>query len=263
MKQHPIGMRRETMPLLAILLTALVSNAQVNFYSKEKEAALGAQLAAEFRKGTTSIDRVSVRDYLERIGGKLASQIPDTVITYSFSAIRENRSNNTHEPNALPGGYIFVPAILFLTAENEAEFAGMLAHAIAHVAARHGTRQATRGQTANLASVPLVFTSVDGANSAIPLGLLTFQRQYELEADKLAVEMMSRAGYDPNALAAYIDRVQPEPATTIPQVRSPLPSKALRIAAIQQTIEKLPSRTYTTDDSFQPIREEVRQSLTN
>lgn len=253
-------MRRDVMRLRAslVLLTTLISSAQerpigkgVNFYSREKEAALGAQLAAELRQKTTPIDRAAVRDYVERIGAKLTAQLLDTGITYSFSSITNNISNTTHEPYALPGGYIFVPAILFLTAENEAEFAGMLAHAITHVAERHYTRQASRQQ--------VILLGAAGANAqAIPLGLLPFHRQFEIEADKLAVEVMSGAGYDPEALAGYIGRVQRE-LLTVQQVRSPLPARASRIAAIREAIEKLPSRTYTSDDSFQAIREEVRK----
>jgi len=57
---------------------------------------------------------------------------------------------------ALPGGYFYVNSGLILAADDEAELAGVMAHEIAHVAARHITRQMTRGQYANIATIPLI-----------------------------------------------------------------------------------------------------------
>jgi len=117
----------------------------VDFYSLEKEASLGRQLAAEFRKRTTVIDSPTVQDYLDRLGRRLESHLPDANFPFTFSAIAEDPCPAIHEPAALPGGYVFVPAALFIAAQDEAEFSGLLAHAMEHIAQRHGTRQATRG----------------------------------------------------------------------------------------------------------------------
>ncbi|MBI1899348.1 MAG: M48 family metalloprotease [Acidobacteria bacterium] len=148
-----------------VLLTAGAAAAQerpigkgVNFYSREKEAALGAQLARETRERAKVIGNAVVQAYIEDIGRGLATQLPPDVFPCTF-AIVEGNANSTHEPLSLPGGYIFVPASLVLAARDEAEFAGMLAHAMAHVAERHGTRQATRGQILNQASIPLILSS--------------------------------------------------------------------------------------------------------
>src|SRR5258707_6777372 len=146
-----------------LLLFALTLSAQerqvgqgVSFYSVEKEAAIGASLARDVRQNTTAIERPVVLEYVQRIGGKLAAQLTSP-LSYTFSVIADDRGGPTHEPLSLPGGYIFVSSRLILTARNEAEFAGMLAHAMAHVAERHATRQSTRGQVANGASIPLIF----------------------------------------------------------------------------------------------------------
>src|SRR5258708_2973247 len=125
-------------------------------YSAEKEAAIGASLARDVRRSTTTVESAAVLEHVQRIGGKLAVQFTSP-LSYTFSVIVDDRGGPTHEPLSLLGGYIFVPAKLILTAKNDAEFAGMLAHAIAHVAERHGTRQATRRPVANTASIPLIF----------------------------------------------------------------------------------------------------------
>ena len=64
-----------------------------------------------------------------------------------------------YEPISLPGGFIFVPASTILAARNEAEFAGMLAHAMAHIAAHHGTRAASRQRIADRATIRLLIGS--------------------------------------------------------------------------------------------------------
>ncbi len=70
--------------LSVVLLGTLAVSAQerqvgqgVNFYSREKEAALGAQLAREVRQRTTPLDSVEVRGFVEQIGRKLAAQLSD------------------------------------------------------------------------------------------------------------------------------------------------------------------------------------------
>src|SRR5882672_10772550 len=154
------------MALLAsiLFLLALTLGAQerqlgqgVNFYSLTKEAAIGARLAEDLRKDTTAVESPAVRDYVQRIGGQLAQQLTNAPFSYTFAVIADDRGGRTHEPFSFPGGYIFVPANLILAAQDDAEFAGMLAHAMAHVAERHGTRLATQGELANLNTIPIVY----------------------------------------------------------------------------------------------------------
>ena len=122
--------------LLRAVFASLSASAQerrgINFYSKEKEASIGASLAADVRKNTTIIESAALSQYVERLGRKLAAVLPDSGIDYTFIVVEKNLGGSTHEPLALPGGYIFIPAELFLAARSESEFASMLAHAVAH-----------------------------------------------------------------------------------------------------------------------------------
>jgi predicted Zn-dependent protease len=234
----------------------------VNFYSREKEAVLGAGLAKEMRRGTTPIDNPRVQAYVEQLGAKLAAQLPEAGCSYTLAVIADH-GRRTHEPISLPGGYIFVRSDLFLAAQDEAEFTGMLAHAMAHTADRHSTRMATRGQIVNLASIPLIFMggwagAGDHAAVAIPIGFLSFHRKNELDADLLAVGMMDGAGYDPWALSRYIGRTQP-PDSDPPKPTSVLPPLSMRLERITLGIQELPRRTYSArDDEFKAIQEEIR-----
>ena len=250
---------RSLMPVLAALsLTAQQRDLDrgVNFYSKEKEAALGKGLAADVLRQATKLDNPEVQAYVERVGGRLTAHLPDTSLTFTFTVLSDNHGGPTHEPISLPGGYIFVSSSLILAAQDEAEFAGMLAHAMIHVAARHGTREATRGEIANMANIPLIYAGGwqirDAAQVLVPVGFLKFQRANELEADREAVPILAASGYDPAALLRYISRVQPE-ATGQAIVFSAMPARDERIAAIKKAIQKL--------DDFSRIQDAVRSAM--
>ena len=118
----------------------------VNFYSLEKEIALGKQLAQEVERQAKIIDDPIIAEYVNRVGQNLVRN-SDAKVPFTIKVL------DTEEVNAfaLPGGFFFVNSGLILKADNEAELAGVMAHEIAHVAARHGTRQATRGEIAQIA----------------------------------------------------------------------------------------------------------------
>src|SRR5579864_6226547 len=118
--------------IILILAVAAAASAQ-DVIQDRKEAALGAQLAQEVRRRTTAIEIPGIQDYIDGIGRKLASQFSPKSL-YTFSLIPDDAGGETHEPLSLPRGYVFVSAGLIRSAANEAEVAGMLAHAMAHVA---------------------------------------------------------------------------------------------------------------------------------
>src|SRR6201995_3518034 len=144
----------------------------INFYSIEKEIALGKQLAQEVERQAKIVDDPIIAEYVNRVGQNLVRN-SDAKVPFTIKVL------DTEEVNAfaLPGGFFFVNSGLILKAESEAELAGVMAHEIAHVACRHGTRQATKGELINIASIPLIFMGGwagyairQGASVAIPLG---------------------------------------------------------------------------------------------
>ena len=183
---------------------------KVNFYSLEKEIALGKQLAQQVERGSKVINDPVVSEYVNRIGQNLVRN-SDAKVPFTIKVI-EDPSVNAF---ALPGGFFFVQSGLILKADNEAELAGVMAHEIAHVAARHGTRQATRGEIAQLATIPLIFMGgaaaygiYEASGLLVPLSFLKFSRNFEAEADYLGVQYMYKAGYDPTAFVDFFEKIQ-------------------------------------------------------
>src|SRR2546427_8063916 len=182
----------------------------VNFYSLEKEIALGKQLAQEVERQAKIIDDPVIAEYVNRVGQNLVRN-SEAKVPFTIKVLDSEEVNAF----ALPGGFFFVNSGLVMKAENEAELAGVMAHEIAHVAARHGTRQATRGTIINYASIPLIFMGGwtgyairQGAGLAIPLGFLTFSRGFESEADMLGLEYLYQTGYDPGSFVDFFEKIQ-------------------------------------------------------
>jgi predicted Zn-dependent protease len=216
----------------------------VNFYSLNKEIALGKQMAMEVERQAKIIEDPIVAEYVNRLGQNLVRN-SDAKVPFTIKVI------STEEVNAfaLPGGFFFVNSGLILKAENEAELAGVMSHEIAHVAARHGTRQATRGELINYASLPLIFMggwtgyALQGAASvAIPMGFLTFSRGFEKEADMLGLQYMYKAGYDPEAFVDFFEKLQTLEKTkpgTMAKVFSTHPMTEDRIRDAQKNIQEM------------------------
>ena len=215
----------------------------VNFYSLEKEIAIGKQLAQEVERQAKLVDDPVVAEYVNRVGQNLVRN-SDAKVPFTIKVL------DTEEVNAfaLPGGFFFVNSGLILKADNEAELAGVMAHEIAHVAARHGTKQATRGEIAQIAmiaasiAIPYGWTgyaAMQGAQLAIPLGFLRFSRAFESEADMLGLQYMYKTGYDPEAFVDFFEKIQTlekRKPGTMAKVFSTHPMTDDRITAAQKNI---------------------------
>ena len=216
----------------------------VNFYSIEKEMALGKQLAIEVKKQAKMVDDPIVGEYVNRLGQNLARN-SDAKIPVNFDIIDSDSVNAF----TLPGGYVFVNSGLIRVAETEAELAAAMAHEIGHVAARHSTRQQTRAQIANLATVPLIFLGGwtgyavrQGASLGIPMTFLTFSRAFEGEADLLGLEYLYKAGYDPSASIDIFERIaslEKRKPGTVAKVFATHPMTDDRIRAAQKNISEI------------------------
>jgi predicted Zn-dependent protease len=144
----------------------------------------------------------------------------------------------------------------------------LLAHVIAHVASRDRTRQASAAELTRISTVafpdPGGWTDYNQRQSpgmTIPLGFLQTWRERELDADRLAAGKMPAAGYDPEALARYIDREQAAQAGKARKVSSGMPSPAERLKAIHAVIGMLPAQSYPPHQGLDKAQEEVREEM--
>jgi len=236
----------------------------VNFYSLEKEIALGKEMAEEVQRQAKIIDDPVIAEFVNRLGQNLVRN-SDAKVPFTIKVLDSEEVNAF----ALPGGFFFVNSGLILDADTEAELAGVMAHEIAHVAARHGTRQATRGQMARIAmiavaiAVPYGWTGYaiqQGAGLSIPLGFLQFSRGMEREADLLGLQYMYKAGYDPTSFVDFFEKIQSmqkKKPGSMAKIFSTHPMTDARIKAAQHEIQKdlKPKPEYVVNTSeFNDVR---------
>jgi beta-barrel assembly-enhancing protease len=243
----------------------------VNFYSIEKEIALGKGLAQEVERSSKLIDDPVVTEYVNRIGQNLVRN-SDARVPFTIKVIDSDEVNAF----ALPGGFFYVNSGLILRAQEEAELAGVMAHEISHVTARHGTKNATKGDIMQIASIPAMifipysmagYAIYEGMNLAIPLTFLKFSRDAEREADFLGLQYMYKTGYDPNAFVTFFERIQADDKRrpgTIPKVFSTHPPTPDRIEAAQKEIARiLPNKPeyIVTTSEFDNVKARLRNIM--
>ncbi len=178
--------------------------------SREKEAAIGRQLAMEVEQQSKLVEDPIITEYVNRVGQNVVLH-SDAKIPFTIKVI------DTDDVNAfaLPGGYFFVNKGLILAADNESELAGVMAHEIAHVAARHAMENQGKGQLINWGILGGIIFGGGIAGTVLQnaggfgelLAGLKFTRGAEVEADRLGVQYLYAAGYDPTAMATMFEKL--------------------------------------------------------
>ncbi|MFQ5784637.1 MAG: M48 family metalloprotease [Alphaproteobacteria bacterium] len=158
-------------------------------------------------------ERPALSRYVAGIGERIkrATETPDTPFT--FTVVNSDIVNAF----ALPGGYVYVSRGLLALANSEAELAGVIAHETGHVTGRHTAKRYSRGVLAQLgAAIAGVATGNRMIGQLANLGAAAYVQGYsrsqELEADTLGVGYLARAGYDPEAMASFLEVLGAESA---------------------------------------------------
>jgi beta-barrel assembly-enhancing protease len=238
-----------------------------NWYSLDKQIAMGKSYSQQVESTSKLISDPMITEYVNRVGQNIVRN-SDALVPFTIKVL------DTDDVNAfaLPGGFFYVDSGLILAADNEAELAGVMSHEIAHVAACHAAREISRGQLMNLASIPLIFVgggigyaAQSLAGLAVPLGFMKFSRGFESEADFLGVEYMYKAGYDPQALTAFFEKVkamEKQRPGTLAKAFDTHPQTPDRIERTQKEINSLlpPESEYKVDTSeFEDIKSRLAE----
>ena len=170
------------------------------------EKSLGAQQHEQMVKAFGgAYENPEVQSYVDSLGQFLARTSEQPDLDYTFTVLDSPVVNAF----ALPGGYVYVTRGLLALAENEAQLAGVLAHG--HVNASHGLNRVGAGIFGELATLGLGLLlgeeAAEFGSSVAELGMRAYSRDQEYEADVLGVQYLARAGYDPGAMAGFLDNL--------------------------------------------------------
>jgi predicted Zn-dependent protease len=189
---------------------------QYTTLSPSQEREIGAQQHPQIlQEFGGAYDDPALQAYVEEVGSGLAavSDLPGD--DFTFTILNSDLVNAF----ALPGGYVYVSRGLLALAENEAELAGVLGHEIGHVTARHAAQRQTQATGAGiLATLGTIGAAILGGQVAGEIAqqvagagaqayVAGYSRDQELEADTLGIRYMAGAGYDPQAMATFLRKL--------------------------------------------------------
>lgn len=206
-----------------------------------QERQLGWTFDHEIRKKVVMIDDPIVLGVVNEIGQSIVRQIQPQPFIYHFRVIE----NPTLNAFAVPGGYIYLHSGTVLAVGSVDELAGVLAHEIGHVKGRHYARlQAKAAIPDLLAGVAGIVAAAATGNAAAAVTTqavneaikLRYTREFEAEADRLGATFMARAGYDPEGMVHFFQRIvltEKERPNSIPPYLYSHPDVKDRIAAVE------------------------------
>ncbi|MBA2368024.1 MAG: M48 family metallopeptidase [Candidatus Protochlamydia sp.] len=180
---------------------------------------------------------------------------------FHFHLLRDQKTVNAF---ALPGGQIFITLGLYNLLKNDAELAGVLAHEMGHVIQRHSAQQMAKGQLGQLLVTAVAVGANDGSNRGYQAAMianvinqmtqLRYGRKDELEADQWGLQLMSEAGYNPEAMIIVMEVLQKaSPGGHQPEMLLSHPYPAHRIEKIKEYLKAHP-KIYKKNSSNNEIR---------
>lgn len=179
------------------------------FLSAEKEVSLGRSLAEKIEKKFKLADS-ETQNRINNIGIQLADVCDRQDICYHFKVIKDKEVNAL----SLPGGFIYVSDSLVKKVSSDDEIAAVLAHEIGHVAARHSVKRMQGNYLYNFLRILVSQMPSDDLNMnreidfAFANLIIRYAKEDEVEADKLSVKYMKRAGFNSSALLSMLDKIE-------------------------------------------------------
>ncbi|MEN8205794.1 MAG: M48 family metalloprotease [Pseudomonadota bacterium] len=240
--------------------------------SPQQDKALGAFFMRQIRQSGIILEDQETTAYLSALGHKLAIHSENPGFNFTFFMVNDSSINAF----AGPGGYIGANVGLFLASESESELAGVLAHEIAHVTQRHLARAFDAQEKMSVPTMAAILASIllgaatDGSVGAAALmatqaaslqSQINFTRANEKEADRVGIQTLADADFDPFGMPVFFERLQKNSklyGTRPPEFLSTHPVTLNRIAEATTRAESYPRAKQNNSMGFLLIQAKMR-----
>lgn len=242
--------------------------------SPAEEYRTGEAVIRNIRRAGGVLDDPLIQGYLNELGFRLVAA-SETQQPFHFFLIKDGSINAF----ALPGGFIGINAGLILASKSENELAGVMAHEIAHITQRHHARQYEQGEN----SIPILATLIaamilgsqnneigQAALASVAAGSaqqqINFTRENEKEADRIGIELLINAEFNPHGMAAFFDTLDKESrlyGDSIPEFLRSHPVNPSRIADSKHRASKYPNLLTTSSTSYHLLRTRLKVLATD
>ncbi len=213
--------------------------------SRAEERQLGSIIAAQIRSSLNVLSDPELNSYVQSLGTRLVSAGANADLKYTFLIVADPAVNAF----ATPGGVVTIFTGLIDTAENESEVAGVMAHEIAHIEQRHMARAMAHARQINIATALGVLASiaaavvvpgagVAGMQSTLAAGQqaqLAFSRSNEQEADRVGIDLLTEAHFDPEGMPSFFERLQKATELSRGQIPELLMTHPVTLSRISDT----------------------------
>ncbi|MDD3375140.1 MAG: M48 family metalloprotease, partial [Candidatus Omnitrophica bacterium] len=176
-------------------------------FSTEKEVAIGDAIARSINKEFEINTDVDINERVSRIEKRIKEVCDRSEIFYTVQVINKDEVNAF----ALPGGFIYVYKGLIDVVDNDDQLAGVIAHEFGHITAKHAMKRLQAQYGYNLLQIMAITSGnskmAPGINLAFGSILTGYSREDEFLADRLSVKYMKKAGYDPEEMKKFLEKL--------------------------------------------------------
>jgi predicted Zn-dependent protease len=209
---------------LSLILIFFVPIPLLALISLEEEEKIGREVLQEVSRNLEVIKDLEVQTYVNLLGDLLAKKgVSFSPFAFRFFVIKDK----TFNAFSVPGGYIFLNTGLFDSLESEDELAGIMAHEMSHNLARHVAKRIETIKRMQIATTAATLAAIflGGGQAGQIVGitgtalaqtkLLAYSRMDEEEADRQGFEILTKAGFNPQAMARVFQRLAKESSFAI------------------------------------------------
>lgn len=237
--------------------------------SPAEEYRTGEAVIRNIRRAGGVLDDPLIQGYLDELGYRLVAP-SETHELFHFFLIKDSSINAF----ALPGGFIGINAGLILATKSESELAGVMAHEIAHITQRHHARQFEQGSN----NIPIIAALIaamilgsqdndigQAALTSVAAGSaqqqINFTRENEQEADRIGINLLINAEFNPHGMAAFFDTMDKQSrlyGDSIPEFLRSHPVNPARIADAKHRANQYPDALTTDSTTYHLLRARLK-----